>query len=594
MKVSYTLVPRTLVTLNCRRPKEHSNVDSISVTLLVRVQPRAVHKLWLGGFIPDEAYAFKMARWCTADKPSARSPVVYQKTKPFISTTTLERRFHGTLESTVDHIPLEQTPSSLLSRPHSLQLLLPRALSDITSNWQSREFYTNDSTFLLKWEVRETDSEQNAFSSVLYYRVEYFLGFVDGITTFHYPATLVWLSNMTTSWHTLAPIRAPQKSFALVPGQNDLSGVLSDSLSRVFVSSMRLRFRVRSYGLMCVSEPSQELHIEESLLGHVLPLLNRTVANEQLALKVMSEHPSYVSSSTTHGVESFSSVKLTLGIPDRFWYTMSYSILVCVMLCFILLIVYRVHRMRCTHKTINMTVAEVSQSLGENNRLLINQLLPGSPGLPVCRERPPEFRSTLTDMKLRVSKPLAEIRSYSELKCSNFSHKAYPISPSLNSHVGWNNLNSLQRQNSSPPKATPDKSVSACGRTGSAAGYRNLSCIATHANKLPIWTNSHTTDSDCVSTKGPDSPLVANICRIHNLRHHAGISSSQLHPLPEVICLDLKSYSTSPSGAVHLVACVHGETNRLSLLDTTDPIINPVTTLHTGGQVESSIHKLAK
>ncbi|KAF5404416.1 hypothetical protein PHET_01585 [Paragonimus heterotremus] len=504
----------------------------------VRVQPLAVHKLWLGGFIPDEAYAFKLARWCAADKPSARSPVVYQKTKPFISFAALEGRFHGTLESTDDQIPVVQTPSSLLPRPHSLHLLLPRALNHITSNWQSGELYTSDSTFLLRWKVGGTDSEQNAFSSILYHRVEYFLGFVDGTTTFHFPTTLVWLPNVTNSWHTLAPIRAPQKSFALITEQNDLSDVLSDSLSRVFISSMRLRFRVRSYGLLCVSEPSQELHIEEPLLGHVLPVLNRTVAREQLSLKVMSEHPNSVSSPTTHPVEHFGSVKFTLGISNRLWYTMSCSVLVCVLLCFIVLIAYRVYQMRCMRKTINVTVAEVNQSPCENNRLLINQLRLGLPGLPIYHQRPPEFTNTLTDLKQRVNKPVAEVEAYPELKQSIFSHKAYPIKPSLNLPLGWNNLNSLQCQNASSSKVASDKPASVGSQIGFASNCRNISCIVVHENESPKWTDSHTSHLGCTFTNVTDSSLVDNICQTHNIMHHAGMSGSQLRPISEVLCLD--------------------------------------------------------
>ncbi|KAF7258907.1 hypothetical protein EG68_03480 [Paragonimus skrjabini miyazakii] len=504
----------------------------------VPVQSLAVHKLWLGGLIPDEAYAFKLARWCTADKPSARSPVVYQKTKPFTSTDTIERQFHGTLESTVDHISIAHTSSSLLPRPHSLHLLLPRALNDITSKWQSGEFYTNDSTFLLRWKVGETDNGRNISSPVLYHRVEYFLGFVDGTTTFHYPTTLVWPRNVTHSWHTLAPIRAPQKSFALVTEENGLSGVLSDRLSQVFVSSMRLRFRVRSYGLMCVSEPSQELHIGEPLLGHVLPVLNRTVTREQLALKVMSEHSNYASSPTTHTVEHFGSVKLTLGIPDRFWYTMSYSVLVCVMMCFILLIAYRVHRMGCMRKTISMTVAEMNQSPRENNRLLINQLPPGLPDLPIYHERPPEFTSTLNTLIQHVSKPIAEVGAYSELKRTILSQKTCSVRPGLNFPVGWNNLNSLQCQNASPSKTTFDKPVSVGRQIGFASDCRNLSCIIVHANESPMWTDSHTTDSGCTSTMVTDSSLVTNRCRTRHSMLHTGIPSSQMHKLSEVQCLD--------------------------------------------------------
>ncbi|KAF6772011.1 hypothetical protein AHF37_09400, partial [Paragonimus kellicotti] len=468
---------------------------------------------------------------------------------------------------------------SSLSRPHSLHLLLPRSLNDITLNWQSGEFYTNDSTFLLRWKVNEAESGKNASSPVLYHRVEYFLGFVDGATTFQYPTTLVWLPNMTHSWHTLAPIRAPQKSFALATEQNNLSGVLSDSLSRVFVSSMRLRFRVRSYGLMCVSEPSQELHIEEPLLGHLLPVLNRTVAREQLALQVMFEHPNNVSSSTTHAVEHFGSTNLTLGIPDRFWYTMSYSVLVCVMLCFILLFVYRVHRMGCMRKMINVTVAEMNQSPRENNRLLINQLRPDFHSLSVYHERLPEFTNVLTDLKQRANKPLAEVGSYSELKQSIFSHKAYAFRPGPNFPVGWNNLNSLQRQNASPSRATSDKPVSVNDRIDFASDCRNLSCIVVHANDSPMWTDSHTLDSGCTSTIVTDSSIVANVRRTHCLKPHAGMPTSQLHPLSEVQCLDLKSYPTPPSDAVHLVAYVPCGTNCLPLLNSTDPIISSVTTL---------------
>lgn len=76
----------------------------------VHVKPGGISRIWLGGLIPDEFYAFRLAIWCDLARHSALSPVIYAQTESWPQGTdaTNAKQFHGSLTSEQVDMPISE------------------------------------------------------------------------------------------------------------------------------------------------------------------------------------------------------------------------------------------------------------------------------------------------------------------------------------------------------------------------------------------------------------------------------------------------------------------------------------------------------
>ncbi|KER30821.1 hypothetical protein T265_13108, partial [Opisthorchis viverrini] len=302
----------------------------------VRVQPTAAENLWVGSLIPDEIYAFKMERWCKADAPSGQSKVVVVKTEHEDSPGS---KFNAFLLETPDS-PLQTNPP--LPRPMELHLLFPKTIDQ----WTSGKLEDAYEHFILEWGAGPATNVQTGVTPVLHYRVEYLLRTANisrrvGNVTSDYPTNILWSFDSMNRWLTLAPVRAPATKFNFAPAED--SHV--DGQQPYQKHLEELRFRVRSYGLMSRSEPSEELRIIQPVLGKILPALKATVHREHIAIErvlhaetTFTNLPEKVHHNTMND-ESSITTPSSVGALDTLWYTLSYSLLGSLLLSLLLLVV---------------------------------------------------------------------------------------------------------------------------------------------------------------------------------------------------------------------------------------------------------------
>ncbi|TGZ71605.1 hypothetical protein CRM22_002546 [Opisthorchis felineus] len=332
----------------------------------VRVQPTTAENLWVGSLIPDEIYAFKMERWCEADAPSGESKIVVVKTEPEDSAGS---KFNAILLETPNS-PLQTNPP--LPRPMELHLLLPKTFDQ----WTSGKLEDAYEHFILEWGADPDTRVQTSVTPVLHYRVEYSLRManisrkVRNLTSDN-PTNMLWSFDSMNRWLTLAPVRAPLTKFSFaVTEDNHVDGQQSYQKHLE-----ELRFRVRSYGLMSRSEPSEELRIIQPVLGRILPALKATVHREHIAIeRVLRAETVFTESSekvhhNTMNDESLITTPTSVGALDTLWYTLSYSLLGSLLLSpLLLLVLYGSRRIRLHRRNKKRNTGNQEEAIALKNR----------------------------------------------------------------------------------------------------------------------------------------------------------------------------------------------------------------------------------
>ncbi|GAA47956.1 cell adhesion molecule [Clonorchis sinensis] len=348
----------------------------------VRVQPTTAENLWVGSLIPDEIYAFKMERWCKADAPSGQSKVVVVKTEPEDSPGS---KFNAFLLDTPDS-PLQTNPP--LPRPMELHLLFPKTFDQWTSGNQEDAY----EHFVLEWEADPATKVQTSVTPVLHYRVEYSLrmanisGRVSNLTSDN-PTNVLWSFDSMDRWLTLAPVHAPVTKFSFAPTED------VDDQQPYQKHLEELRFRVRSYGLMSRSEPSEELRITQPVLGKILPALKATVHREHIAIeRVLHAETAFTSPSekvhhNTMNDESTITTPSSVGALDTLWYTLSYSLLGSLLLSLLLLLIlYGSRRIRLHRSNKQRTSSSQKEAIALKNRRVPDSNVSASSSEQLMRE----------------------------------------------------------------------------------------------------------------------------------------------------------------------------------------------------------------
>ncbi|CAH8512227.1 unnamed protein product [Schistosoma rodhaini] len=277
----------------------HSPVRSGDEWITTIVQPEYTSRIRLNGLIPNELYAFRINHWCTPSNHnhSTSSTVLIRTGLPLKQNAGLILTNNNTQYLEFEHDADSSKPPS----PQSLKLQITQ-----TEQYNS----------VLTWKVQRNPQISSLHLNVqqnyndLSERISYFQ--VEFIVCTSSNTHLFGISNCTDSknyiyrWKSLAPVRYPKLTFELnhnnemflLENNNRNEDLTVDSdafrtafeykelnsfLTNLYYNSLvyELRFRVKSFGLMSVSEPSNELIIKHPLLPSILNALNQTLYYER-------------------------------------------------------------------------------------------------------------------------------------------------------------------------------------------------------------------------------------------------------------------------------------------------------------------------
>ncbi|CAH8482998.1 unnamed protein product [Schistosoma turkestanicum] len=277
----------------------HSLVRSGDEWIATVIQPEYASKIRLHGLIPNELYAFRISHWCTQSNHnhSSSSTVLTRTQLPLDnsaeSTLMNNNTQYWELEQGIDS-PKPPSPQSL-----KLQIIQTEQYSSILT-W---EVQGNPQISLIQSNVQQKHNEKSE-ESISYFQVEF-------IVCTLLKTNLLGISNCTDSnnyvyqWKSLAPVRYPKLTFEFNNNQiflleeynrNDYLTVDNDAIRtaveynelNAFLTKLHdnslvyeLRFRVKSFGLTSVSEPSNEIIIKHPLLPSILNALNQTLHYER-------------------------------------------------------------------------------------------------------------------------------------------------------------------------------------------------------------------------------------------------------------------------------------------------------------------------
>ncbi|CAI2726447.1 unnamed protein product [Schistosoma spindalis] len=277
----------------------HSPVRSGDEWITTVVQPEYTSRIRLNGLIPDELYAFRISHWCTPlnQNHSSSSTVLIRTGLPLDQNVELILTNNSTHYLQFEH----DTDSSKPPSPQSLKLQITQ-----TEQYNS----------ILTWKVQENPQTSSLHLNVhqkyneLSERISYFQ--VEFIVCTSSKTHLFGISNCTDGknyiyrWKSLAPVRYPKLTLELnhdnemfLLENNDRNedltvdsdafrtvveyNELNSFLTNLYYNSLvyELRFRVKSFGVMSMSEPSNELIIKHPLLPSILNALNQTLYYER-------------------------------------------------------------------------------------------------------------------------------------------------------------------------------------------------------------------------------------------------------------------------------------------------------------------------
>ncbi|CAH8499896.1 unnamed protein product [Schistosoma intercalatum] len=277
----------------------HSPVRSGDEWITTVVQPEYTSRIRLNGLIPDELYAFRISHWCTPSNynHSSSSTVLIRTGLPLDQNTGLILTNNNTHYLEFEH----DTDSSKPPSPQSLKLQITQ--TERYNSILTWKFQGNPQTSSLHLNVQQKSNELS--EQISYFQVEF-------IVCTSSQTHLFGISNCTDGknyiyrWKSLAPVRYPKLTLELnhdnemflleSNNRNEDLTVDSDAfrtiveynelnsfLTNLYYNSLvyELRFRVKSFGLMSVSEPSNELIIKHPLLPSILNALNQTLYYER-------------------------------------------------------------------------------------------------------------------------------------------------------------------------------------------------------------------------------------------------------------------------------------------------------------------------
>ncbi|CAH8289314.1 unnamed protein product, partial [Heterobilharzia americana] len=265
----------------------HLSVRSDEDWIATVVHQEHINRIRITGLLPNELYAFRIIHWCNPLNHSYSS-----------SSTVLIKT----------SVPLKRGPESILrfprpSAPYSLRLQIIQAEKhESILTWKVQDNLQFSTAELTSQQVKNIRS-----APILYFQVEF--TFCTYINPHLYEVTNCSdRGNHFYTWESLAPIRYPKFVFEMNNNNKvlELTDVMNlydninystedDSIkiaiehihhasrltnSLYYSSIYELRFRIRSFSLMSVSEPSNELIIKHPLLPSVLNALNQTLQHE--------------------------------------------------------------------------------------------------------------------------------------------------------------------------------------------------------------------------------------------------------------------------------------------------------------------------